>query len=186
LTLLEAVLALAVFSTGVVALFGMINNVSSANRSSSFHRNSLDLFSRLSSQIRDAQCHFDGNGTPPYIVDYVPPYTVLSAADPGLDPALGWRGTAGPVVGSAITAVGNAQTNAAIFAGYVPPMEADYLVTDVTVPGDPPTLRIDVRIREITNDPMKDGSPTGPWVREYPIQKTCAPRYDGMPRGAFF
>lgn len=180
LTLLEAVLALAVFSTGVAALFGMISNVSNANRSSSFHRNSLDLFARLSAQIRDAQCDYDGNTVPPV---FDPALT-----DPGLAPTAGFIGVGGPVGGSAITAVGNTTSNAVYFQEYVPPMQAEYQVTLVapTFPNEPPSLQVDVRIREITFDAAKDAMIAAPWIREYPIQKACAPRYDGQPRGAFF
>lgn len=185
MTLLEAILALAVFGTGVAALFGMITSVSDANRSMSFQNNSLDLFTRISAQVRDAQCDYDANALA-FVFD-------PAMMDPGLTVLGGWQGAGGGVAGSVITAVGD-DTNNPDLAEYVPKMRADYRVLDITppaAPGAPPSpllLMVEVRIRELMNDPAKDAPAleSGPWIRNYPVQKLCAPRYDGLPRGAFF
>lgn len=181
MTLLEAIIALAVFATGVAALFGMITDVGDANRSLAFQNNSLDLFSRISAQIREAQCDYDAN---------VGLYTLDPALmDPGLSDINNW--VPAPVAGSAITAFG-AQVSPAM-RDYVPAMAADYRVLNATPPvgtgaQPPPTLLIEVRIREIMNDPVKDNPALtmAPWIRNYPVQKLCAPRYGIQSRGAFF
>ncbi len=181
MTLLEAIISLAVFATGVAALFGMITDVGEANRSLAFQNNSLDLFTRISAQIREAQCDYDAN-VPAYALD-------PALMDPGLSNLGAW--IPAPVPGSAITAFG-AQVSAPM-RDYVPAMAADYRVLNATPPvgtgaQPPPTLLIEVRIREWMNDPVKDDTnlTAAPWIRNYPVQKLCAPRYGLQPRGAFF
>lgn len=179
MTLLEAVISLAVFATGVAALFGMINNVLDANQSLAFNNNALDLYTRISAQIRDARCEYDANDAAFPII-----------ADPGLNVLGAW--VTAPAAGSAITALG--VPTDPVMQDYVPAMIADYRVTDATPAAGlgaqpPPTLLIEVRIRQVMGDVAKDDPnlENAPWIRNYPVQKLCAPNYDsGLSRGAFF
>ena len=55
-TLIETVIAMFVLVTGIAAVFGMASHVHHANRSLAFQTQSVDVFSRLTAQFRDARC----------------------------------------------------------------------------------------------------------------------------------
>lgn len=175
MTLLESMIALLVMATGVAGLFGMIKHVQGANQNLAFQNASLDAFARLSAQLRDAQCDYPASMTP---IPLVPGTT-----DPGLTAGLGaWFGAAGPAAGSSITFVGSPTTNP-LMAQFTPPIAVDYMVTQD--PASPPSLQIDVRVREIKRNATQDNAAlvNGSWIRVFPVQKVCNPRWDPQGRG---
>ncbi|MCA9548646.1 MAG: hypothetical protein KC933_01340 [Myxococcales bacterium] len=177
MTLMEALIAVVVMATAMVGIFGMINHVQGANRTLDFQNAALDAFARVAAQIRDAQCDFPAR---------VPAFTPATT-DPGLVNFGLWQGVpGGPVANSAITFVGDAASNPAL-AEYVPPIAVDYVVNLAPPPGPlaPPTLRVDVRVRQIMNDAAKDNPALtdGYWIRMFPVEKVCAARQDQFGRG---
>jgi type II secretory pathway pseudopilin PulG len=171
MTLLEAVIALLVLSTGVAAVFGMVGRISNANRSMAFQTASLDAFSEISAQIRDARCDIpEGQAMDDFNA---------ALFDPGLALTNGqWVNAA--IAGSTIQLVGD-------FTNRVPVIRIDYRVAeDNTQPG-PVSLDIDVRVREITGDPDKDdpARESGYWIQVFPVKKLCTPRTDATYRGEY-
>jgi type II secretory pathway component PulJ len=177
MTLMEALMAMTVLATGVAALFGMINRVQGANRSIAFQSDALDAFSRIAAQLRDAECVLPND---------LPPNLANTVRDPGLDPVNGtW--IAAPAAGSLITFVGDADTNPQL-ARYMPPLRVDYRLRASAVPVNAlPALEAEVRVREITRDPVRDDPAVenGHWIRIFPVQKVCTPRLDDTLRGAY-
>jgi type II secretory pathway pseudopilin PulG len=174
-TLVETMIALIVLSTGVAAVFGMVTHVTTANRSLTFQANSLDVFARVAAQIQDTQCDFPTTG-PPVI-------------DPGLLVAQNTWITA-PVGNSAISFIG--VTDGVDLPELTQPkMRIEYQLSRETPgPPTPDAFNINVRVREITNDPVKDAlgfAPSifdgGHWIRVYPVKKVCVPRVDDLVRG---
>jgi type II secretory pathway pseudopilin PulG len=177
MTLVEALVAMTVLATGVAALFGMINRVQGANRSMAFQTNALDAFSRISAQIRDAECVLPNNA---------PRALNQTVRDPGLaQPLDAWVVAAVP--GSLITLVGDGAANAELDR-YVPPLRVDYRLRAGNVPaGGLPALEVQVRVREITRDPARDAQALedGSWIRIFPVEKVCTSRLDDTLRGAY-
>jgi prepilin-type N-terminal cleavage/methylation domain-containing protein len=186
MTLIEAVIAVAVLGVGMVALFGMMEWVARATNSLRFDAVATEAYARLAAQIRDATCEFDA-------ADPEAPWAV----DPGIDPADGrlqdWFGLDGPVDGSTVRAVG---TTGEELADTAPRMRVEYRVrADETggwgdTFGDAWTrtsMQVDVRVRRITNDPDKDDPDRvdGTWIKVYPVQKRCNPRVQAEGRGEY-
>lgn len=182
MTLLEAVFAVLVLATGVAALMGMIINVENANRSMALQHASLDVFARISAQIRDAECDFvTGQGL------------TLATTDPSFLPGglpnFGANGqwiTAPGVTGSSITLVGDGTTNPEL-ADYVPPIRVAYQVQLENNPAATPAFQVNVQVRQIMDDPQQDllTNTAGYWVRMYPVQKLCNARGDATQRGEY-
>ncbi len=182
MTLLEAVVSVLVMVTGVAALMGMIINVENANRSMALQHNSLDIFARISAQVRDAECDFlPGTGLQAGSADP----TFL----PGTPPAQGANGQwlTAPINDSSITLVGDGSTNPAL-ADYVPPVRVAIRVhTENVALQAAPSFQIDVQVREIMRDVVQDNinNVNGYWVRVYPVQKLCNARTDATQRGEY-
>ena len=173
-TLLEAMVALLVMGIALVAIFGMLNHVEGANRSLSFQNTALDVFARVSAQIRDARCDYDAT--------VVPSVLNFPTTDSGIPAGMGpWFGIGGPEPGSQITLVGDAASNPQL-AEFTPAIRVEYQVTQ-EVPPDPAaplSFRFDVRIRQIMRNAAQDapGLTDGHWIRIFPVQKVCNPRGD--------
>lgn len=181
MSLLEAMMAMVVLTVGVTAIFGMINHVQGANRKLSFHNTALDAFGVISAQIRDVRCDYLASA----VVPGIDPLTT----DPGLVAGEGgWFGAGGVAPGSSITYVGDATNNPAM-VGVVPPIRIDYRTARRRVaPGQPFTsYTVDVRVREVTGDPVKDDilRVNGAWIRVYPVEKLCTARTDTVGRGEY-
>ena len=179
MTLLEAVVSVLVVVTGVAALMGMIINVENANRSMALQHASLDIFARLSAQIRDAEC------------DKLPDDPVLQAANS--DPLFVDSGhysswVTAPLAGSSVTLLGDSLTLPEL-ADYVPKViVALWVEREVPPYADaPPSFQIDVQIRELMPDPAMNNIATtnGYWIRIYPVQKLCNLRDDSEQRGEY-
>lgn len=180
MTLIEAVVATGVLTAGAAAVFGMIVHVQGANRSTTFQTNALDAFSRLAAQVRDAQCD--------YRAETFPPLLDAATTDPGLAGAVGGAWVTAPLPNSTVTALGDANTNPGVFARYVPPMRVDYRVLAEGAVDGPPAFRVDVRVRELTRDPVRDALALvdGAHIRVFPVQKVCNPRIEtGRGRGEY-
>ena len=182
MTLLEAVFAVLIMVTGVAALMGMIINVENANRSMALQHSSLDVFARISAQIRDAECDL----LPGAILDAT---TSDPAFLPGAPPAAGrdagW--IQAPLNGSSITLVGTGDTNPEL-VDYVPSLIVAYRVRSEAGPvAAAPAFQIDVQVRQRMRDPVMDNINTtaGYWVRVYPVQKMCNRRDDASQRGEY-
>ena len=180
MTLLEAVIAVLVMVTGVAALMGMIINVENANRSMALQHNSLDVFARLSAQIRDAEC----DALP---VAGLGPGTSDPAFLPGVWPVAGANGQwiAQPVNNSSITFVGDATNNPAL-EQYVPPIRVAYRVrTEVNLQAAP-AFQVDVQVRQLMRDARDNVNlENGFFVRIYPVQKLCNNRTNATQRGEY-
>ena len=181
MTLLEALVSVLVLVVGVAALMGMIINVENANRSMALQHNSLDIFARISAQIRDAEC------------DFVPGVGLSAATSdpaflPGGIPDAGANGQwiEEPLNLSTITLVGTNNTNPEL-AQYVPAIQVAYRVNDPLNIDTLPSFQIDVQIRQIMRDPVQDDIERldGYWIRVYPIQKMCNGRADATQRGEY-
>ena len=180
MTLLEAVVSVLVVVTGVAALMGMIINVENANRGMALQHNALDIFARLSAQIRDAEC------------DILPGASDLApgTSDPMFLDGLGHHASwvVAPLAGSSITLIGNS-LNRPELADYVPRVIVALWIEEepAPYPEAPPSFQIDVQIRELTRDPVRDNivNTNGYWVRVYPIQKLCNQRVDRVQRGEY-
>ncbi len=191
--LLEMMIASVVLAVGFLASYGMLRRVQDANRSLDFARTTQDLFSRLSAELRDAQCDYDGSQLTPAIDE--------ETTDPGLLVNDVWIDL--PIDDSSIRTVGQTQTDA-IAPTSIPRTIAPMLVSYRVLPEAPPTLLgggalpagdpgpafdIDVRIRLITSDPARDSAERGWWIKDYALKKVCNPRYGrvglGSGRGEF-
>lgn len=174
MTLLEAVVALLVMATALAGIFGMINHVEGANRSLSFQNTALDVFARVSAQIRDARCDYDAT--------VVPVALNPATTDAGLMAGMGaWFGAAGAEPSSLIDLTGNSANNPAL-AGITPEIQVDYMVTQEPPPDPsaPLSFRFDVRIRQIMRNAAQDDPnlTDGHWIRVFPVQKVCNARGD--------
>lgn len=174
LTLLEAVFSVLVLSTGVVAVFGMINRISSANRTMAYQAAALDAFARISAEIRDAKCVFPSED---------PNNFALADIDPGIDGSVAppaWQ--TDPVVNSTIRHVGT-------IPGAVPQVRVAYRVSlDPNIPPTAtPAYDVEVRVRQIMGDPAKDDEAleSGYWIQIYPVKKLCSLRPDATARGEY-
>lgn len=170
LTLMDSVLALFVFVIGVGAVFGMLSRVSTANRRMMYLSSSLDAFARVSAEIRDAKCYFPAE---------TPGNIGLAVMDPGFLIGAGWIETAQN--SSIIEHIGDLKTT-------VPNLHVSYRVTAEAVqPNQAPAMDIDVRVREIMNDPRMDDPvlEDGYWIQTFPVKKMCNPRADASARGEY-
>lgn len=171
-TLVETMIALIVLATGIAALFGMATHVQTANRSLSFQTQSVDIFSRLTAQFRDARCDFD------------PVNPAVLILDPALNQATGaWINTPS----GSISYVGDTGGPTQTLPQTVPAMRIDYRLTrDLSAPNVPAFI-VDIRVRELMIDPaMNDPNmESGYWIRTYPMVKTCNARLEGTARGEF-
>lgn len=171
-------IALAVLVTGIAAVFGMVVHVKTANRTLLMQTRSLDAYARLAAQIQNAQC--DYNPLAPPALGSVD--TALT--DPGLvpTPAPGtWIDASNRDPNSLVDAVGRTGVD---LPPTVPTMHVDYRVTG-GLTTQIPVLDIEIRVREITNDPTIDALPGGYYVRTYPVRKMCNPRLDESMRGEY-
>lgn len=191
MTLLESVMAMSILSVGVVAVFGTVRQVTSANRTMAFQSSAVDTLSEVAAQIRDAQCDFPSEAAIPGAPDFT-----AATIDPGLSGFIdaGWVDTsAGPVTGSGIQKVG-------VIPNVVPPLFVDYRISSEAVvvdtslnpitgfePANVPGLNVEVRVREITNDPARDAVllEDGYWIQIFPVKKVCNVRMEDSSRGEY-
>jgi Tfp pilus assembly protein PilV len=172
-TLLEAVLAIALLAIGIVGVAGLLGNVSAANRKSSFHNYSLDVFTELEAQIQNAACDLSPSASSTFV-------------DPGLT-AGGW--VIAPVAGSAITFVGVID---ATMAGSTSPVVASYNATRTTFdcPGPcttPDQFQITVQVCDTSESKVCGPPPVaGYWVRTFQLTKACTIRVDDSGRGEYY
>lgn len=181
--LIEAIVSLGVLGIGTAAVVTLVTEVNQTSTKSTFHAASLNLFASFSAQVRNSSC------------DVAPGLTgfQLGTSDRGLAPT-GLTYLTAPVdPTSALQLVGDFIDGTAIQGA--PPMNLAYRVRVASTPIDaPPSLEIEVRIREITRDPVKDAATTGYWIRDYTLTKVCTLRNDregscGSPpcgRGEFY
>ncbi len=181
MTLLEAVISVLILVIGVAALMGMIINVENANKSMALQHSSLDVFARLSAQIRDAECDF-------FPVTGLQPGTSDPAFLPGAPPTAGANGQwiLAPLTDSSITLVGDGTTNPAL-ADYVPAIRVAYRVRPEINLNAAPAFQVDVQVRQIMRNPVQDDINflDGYWVRVYPVQKLCNARGTATQRGEY-
>jgi prepilin-type N-terminal cleavage/methylation domain-containing protein len=170
-TLLESMIALGVFAIGITGVFGLIARVHAGNRSVMAQAGTLDAFALVAAEIRDARCDFPA--TMPGVFD-------PTMTDPALQPTGGgWIDTPR----GAITRVGELEGS--------PPLHVSYRVALERAPVNPPpqvvALDVDVRVREVQHDPVKDNAAleAGSWIRVFPVKKLCNPRYDETYRGEY-
>lgn len=179
MTLVEAVIAVLVMTIATAAVFGLINHVQGANRTLSFQNIALDVFARVSAQIRDARCDFPAA---------TPGITAVST-DAGLIAGEGgWFGAGGPEPGSAITFVGD-PTNNPELASYSVPIRVDYRSTRRQLNAAAPftSYHVEVRIRQIMRNAAQDapGQVDGYYIRVFPVDKVCTARIDPIGRGEY-
>ncbi|MCC7381221.1 MAG: prepilin-type N-terminal cleavage/methylation domain-containing protein [Deltaproteobacteria bacterium] len=186
-TLVEAMVAVVVLSVGTAAITELLRSISTANRRMDFQTTSLDIFGEFAAQVQDAPCDmFPGVAAP--VND--------GSTDPGLllaPPPPGWQEIV-PVAGSAITMVGDFGPATGVAA--TQNRLLNYRVRYNAQPSAPPVggagvpaFDLQVEIREITFDPLKDAPATtdGYWIRTFPLKKICNVRTepeDG--RGAYY
>ena len=181
MTMLEAVFTVAVLIVSLAALIGMIINVENANKSLALQNNALDVFARVSAQIRDAEC------------DLQPAVGVLQAGstDPllltlagGPPPPPGWYDA--PIAGSSVTLLGRSDANP-VLGDYVPPIWIALRGQVTSAAPAAPSFQIDVMIRQIMYDPVRDNLAieNGYWIRIFPVQKMCNMRADPTARGEY-
>ncbi len=190
-SLIEAVIAMGIMAAGFVAIFSMINRVQGANRSMGFQQQAIEAYNAIAAQIRDAQCDFDGNVPSPAPL-------VPATTDPGLAAVVGagWIHASPP--NSSIIHVGLTDGTNPNLPRTIPPMRVSYQVnleappvpgpTSGPLPGAiGPAFDIQVLVREITGDPARDNPAVtaGFWIRNFPMKKTCNPRFGATRRGEY-
>jgi type II secretory pathway pseudopilin PulG len=183
-TLLEAVLAVALLGIGIVGIAGLLGNVSAANRKGAFQNYALDVFTEMEAQIQNAACD-------------VSPSAASTYTDPGLT-AGGGVWVVAPVAGSGITMVGpltitgavGGANDTAVIASYQATLMPN-LVNGCPVPcTQPDEYQITLQICDSSNPDL--ARPCGPppvngyWVRTFQLTKTCTIRLDDSGRGEFY
>jgi hypothetical protein len=165
-TLIEAMIAIAVLATGTAAVASMLTTVNAATKKASFQTQALDLFVAFSTQVQDAACYYLPDGT--------------TDIDPGL--AVNAGGYGAPVPGSAITLVGGWPS--------VGPQKLTLLYNVLAGPPPPaiPSYDILVQICEVaTLDRVNSAACVfgvgGSTVRSFPLHKVCTYRADQLGRG---
>lgn len=175
--LIEAVVSLGVLGFGTAAILSLVTQLSQTATQSAFHSASLSVFASFSAQVRGASCDVD------------PTQSVFQAgtSDPGLAP--GGPYSAPAAASSAIQLVGDLDSSSAVAADVAraiqgaPPMRVSYTVADSTPAAPyagPPTLDVQVEIREIKRDATLDTATSGYWIRTYSVKKVCAQRADSV------
>lgn len=176
MTLLEAMVSIFILATGVAALMGMIISVENANKSMALQNASLDVFARVSAQIRDAECDI----TPPDPLD-------PAMADPAFIAGVGLGWIDNPLVGSSITLIGDSDNHPEL-GNYVPPLIVAYRVRpEPPNPDAAPSFQVDVMVRQLMRDATLDDldQEGGYYIRVYPVQKLCNIRFDRFQRGEY-
>jgi type II secretory pathway pseudopilin PulG len=178
-TMLEALIALVVLSTGTAAIAELLGYVSKSQGTARFQGASLDLYATISAEIQDAHCDVQPDG-------------VTEMVDPGLAPTAGaWVDA--PVAGSKIVTVGQ-------MPQFSPPVAVRYQVsgrtrdvlqsdgTNQTLNNAPPHVDVVVEVRQVMNVPTMDDPAIvdGYWIRSFPIVKVCNLRTDDNGRGEFY
>lgn len=180
--LLEVMIAVGILAIGLVGVFAMLHHVETANQTLDFQQSAQNAFEVLASQIRDAQCDYDGT----QILPTVDP-TII---DPGLVAAdgTGWVGlTAVVPPDSTITAVG--VTGTPPLPVVVPQLMIGYsVVLGMVADGLPLTYDVTIQVRKVMNDPARDDPnlTQGWWIKTYPMTKICSARYhEDSARGSY-
>jgi type II secretory pathway pseudopilin PulG len=166
MTLIEAMVAMAVLAIGTAGVTSMLVTVDSATKKAGFQTQALDLFASFSTQVQDAAC------------DYLPDGT--TDIDPGL--AINAGGYGAPVAGSSITLVGGWPT--------VGPQKLTLLYNVTVGPPAPavPSFDLTVQICEVNSFDHVVGTncvfgTNGSTVRTFPLHKVCTYRADQIGRG---
>ncbi|MBK6687000.1 MAG: prepilin-type N-terminal cleavage/methylation domain-containing protein [Deltaproteobacteria bacterium] len=171
MTLVETMVSVVVLTIGVASIFNLLGHVSSGHRSLALTGNGLDLYSRLSAEIRDAHCDFQATDPPSAF-----------SIDPGLAavPPNTWvDDLAPPPASSTIQAFG-------LSTDLSPQVRVSYRVRPVGAftGGRAATqllaYEVDIRVREITNDPARDAAAReeGFWIKMFTVEKLCNGRVD--------
>jgi Tfp pilus assembly protein PilV len=178
MTLLEAIFSVLVLATGVVAVFGMITRISTANRSMAFQTSALDAFAEVAAQIKDARCNYPAAA--PAIgntADLTDPVIIQLLGAPGT-----WYNGTPAIAGSTIERLGDSAP------GVVPAVRVDVRArADAVGVNAPPSISFQVRVREIKNDAAMDAVAleNGYWIQVFPVTKVCNPRGDATARGEY-
>lgn len=184
LTLLEAVFSILVLAIGVVAIFGMVSRISNANQSMAFQATALDAFARIAAEIRDSTCVYNAADPQNAATAQIDPGLSGIAVNPPVNLPRVWQ-TAPVGAASLIQHVGT-------FNNTSPPIQIAYHVTNAPPDSasltEAPSYDIDVRVRQIMNDPVMDAAnlESGYWIQVYPVKKICSLRADDTSRGEYF
>lgn len=171
MSLLEALVAVAVLGIGVASIFGLLGHVAHGQRTLSFSAQGTDRFATLAAEIRDARCDYQATNPPSaFSIDpglaLVPPNTWVDDLAP-------------PPAGSSIRAYGVAQDT-------TPRLRISYRVrpvgafTGARAAALIPSYEVDVRVRQLMNDPLRDDPllEEGHWIRVFTVEKLCNGRID--------
>ncbi|MBK6686996.1 MAG: prepilin-type N-terminal cleavage/methylation domain-containing protein [Deltaproteobacteria bacterium] len=175
MTLIEAMVAFAVLTIGVAAIFSLITSLVSSQRVLRLNSQGIDLYSRLSSEIRSARCDF------PAALGGAPVPSAAATRDPGLTVEGVWIPTqvAAPA-GSMLQTIGNFDGEGLPTAG-APVLQVDYMVRSIALLNvNTLTYEVDIRVRQIQNDAARDSVlvTESPWLRVFTVQKACNARAD--------
>lgn len=176
-TLVEAMVAVAVLTIGIASVFQLITTLVASQRVLKLNSQGIDLYSRLSSEIRSAQCDF------PAAIGGAPVASAAATRDPGLMVENVWIPTQAPApAGSLLRTIGNFDGEGLPTAG-APILQVDYMVRPVAIAGvNILTYEIDVRVRQIQNDAAQDSVllTEATWLKIFTVQKACNARIEDV------
>lgn len=181
-TLIEAMVAVAVLGIGTAAAAGLIQMVAKAKQQMAFQRRATEMYQLFTAQLEDASCDVDITGAAMGAID-----GALTAPPGFLNAGCGPAPCGGCPAASTVTTCGDMMT-------FAPIVNVSWQVDAGPIGGPavnaaPPEYHLTLRVRAVTNDPVKDAAAsTGTHVRNFPVNKICNIRTDADPllrRGEF-
>jgi prepilin-type N-terminal cleavage/methylation domain-containing protein len=178
MTLVEAIIAMLVLTIGVAGIYNLLGSISGSQHNLRLNSQGLDLYSRISSEIKDSVCDY------PAQLAGVPIVASQAVRDPGLLTENIWIPAMVPqAIGSRIRTIGDFDGDGALVAPGTGVLQVDYRVRSLAIVNvNPLTYEIDVRVRQVQNDPVRDAPAleNGTWMRVFTVQKVCNARTDDV------
>jgi prepilin-type N-terminal cleavage/methylation domain-containing protein len=178
MTLVEAIIAMLVLTIGVAGIYNLLGSISGSQHNLRLNSQGLDLYSRIASEIKDSVCDY------PAQLAGVPIVPAQAVRDPGLLTENIWiPAVVAQPAGSRIRTIGDFDGDGAPTAAANAVLRVDYRVRSLALVNvNPLTYEIDVRVRQIQGDPVRDAPAleNGTWIRVFTVQKVCNARTEDL------